>query len=70
MVYCQTTLDNNGITVPAADTSAKIAGTSFSAPMVSGVVSLMLSVAPNLTAAQIRSVLTSTAHAFPAGSTC
>ncbi len=65
-----TVLDNTGITVPSADTSAKVAGTSFSAPMVAGVVSLMLSVAPNLTPAQIRAVLTSTAHAFPPGSTC
>jgi serine protease len=65
-----TVLDNTGLTVPSADTSARIAGTSFSAPMVSGTVSLMLSVAPNLTATQVRSVLTSTAHAFPAGSTC
>ena len=63
-------LGNSGITVPLADNTALHAGTSFSAPIVSGVVSLMLSVAPNLNAAQVRSVLTSTAHAFPAGSTC
>ena len=63
-------LDNTGLTVPLADSSAQIAGTSFSAPMVAGVVSLMLAVAPNLSAAQIRAVLTSTAHAFPAGSSC
>ena len=65
-----TVLDNTGTMGPALDTSARIAGTSFSAPMVAGTISLMLSVAPNLTAAQVRSVLTSTAHAFPAGSTC
>ena len=40
------------------------------APIVSGVVSLMLSVAPNLTAAQVRALLRSSAKPFPAGSTC
>ncbi|MEO8741360.1 MAG: S8 family peptidase [Casimicrobiaceae bacterium] len=63
-------LDNSGTTVPVADSTAQIAGTSAATPVVSGVISLMLAVAPNLTAAQVRSVLTSSAHAFPMGSTC
>jgi len=63
-------LGNSGTTMPANDNTEWVQGTSFSAPMVSGVVSLMLSVAPNLTSAQVRSILTSTAKAFPAGSTC
>ena len=45
-------------------------GTSFSAPMVSGTVALMLAVAPNLSATRFVRVLTSSAKPFPAGSTC
>jgi len=40
-------------------------GTSFSSPMVAGVVGLMYSLQPNLTPAQVRSKLSSTARAFP-----
>ena len=47
-----------------------VTGTSFSAPQVAGAVSLMLSVNPTLNSTQIRSVLTSTARAFPFGSNC
>jgi serine protease len=43
-------------------------GTSFSAPLVAGVAALMYSVNPNLTAAQVRSLLRSTARPFPADS--
>ncbi len=64
------TLWNDGQTVQGADTYAYTAGTSFAAPIVSGVVSLMLSVAPNLTAAQVRALLRSSAKPFPAGSSC
>src|SRR6185312_17220634 len=45
-------------------------GTSFSAPMVSAAVSLMLSVAPSLSPDQIVSILQSTAKPFPDGSNC
>jgi hypothetical protein len=38
--------------------------------MVSGVASLMLGAAPNLSAAQLRAMLASTASPFPAGSDC
>ena len=63
-------LVDNGTTTPVGD-SVKISdGTSFSAPIVSGVVSLMLAVAPNLTADQVRSMLVSSAKPFPLLSTC
>ncbi len=45
-------------------------GTSMAAPHVTGVVSLMYSVNPSLTSAQVLSALQSTVTAFPAGSTC
>jgi serine protease len=64
------TLWNDGTTVPSTDSYAYTVGTSMSAPIVSGAVSLMLSVAPNLTAAQVRSILRASAKPFPAGSTC
>ncbi len=63
-------LVDSGSTVPVSDTVAVYAGTSFAVPIVSGVISLMLAVAPNLTPAQIRSILTSSAKPFPVGSTC
>jgi serine protease len=43
-------------------------GTSFSTPMVSGTVALMLSAAPQLTNAQIVQILKSTANPFPTAS--
>jgi len=61
---------NEGATVPTFDYFVPGQGTSFSAPMVTGVASLMLGLAPNLTSAQIRSILTSTAKPFPGGSDC
>ncbi len=64
-------LINGGTTVPNdAYGVAALAGTSFSTPIVAGVVSLMLSVAPNLTPTQVRSILASTAKPFPDGSDC
>ena len=63
-------LYNHGKTVPDVDAWAIGAGTSFSAPIVSAVVSLVLGLAPNLTAAQLRALLTATASPFPAGSDC
>ena len=60
--------NNAGRTTPVAYTSSGYyvaeAGTSFSTPIVSGVVSLMLSANPNLTATQVIDVLRSTARAF------
>jgi serine protease len=63
-------LSNSGTTTPQADSFALEGGTSFSAPMVSATISLMLSVAPALTPDQVVSILTSTAKPFPAGSDC
>jgi serine protease len=64
------TLSNNGLTVPTTDSFTYRGGTSLAAPMVSGTVSLMLAVAPNLTFDQVHDILVSTAKPFPGGSTC
>lgn len=59
---------NSGRTTPVAYSSAgvydSLAGTSFSTPVVTGVVSLMLSINPNLTTAQVTDALRSTARPF------
>lgn len=61
---------NAGLTSPGTHTYEFYNGTSMAAPHVAGVVSLMLSVNPNLTPAQVLSLLQSTATAFPSGSNC
>ena len=61
---------NAGTTTPGADAYANYQGTSMATPHVVGVVSLMLSVNPSLTPAQVTSMLQATATPFPAGSTC
>jgi serine protease len=58
---------NAGSTVPAADSYAYYAGTSMATPHVAGVASLMLSLNPALTPAQVKAALASSARAFPAG---
>ena len=63
-------LSNSGRTTPEQDAITHTGGTSFAAPMVSGTISLMLSVAPALTSGQVMSILRSTAKPFPAGSDC
>ena len=63
-------LSNQGATVPGADGFRVGGGTSFAAPMVTGTVALMLSVAPGLTKDQVRQILVTTTKPFPAGSTC
>jgi hypothetical protein len=45
-------------------------GTSQAAPHAAGVAALMLSVAPNLTLAQIRDTISNTSRAYPAGTRC
>ena len=61
-------LGDGGTTRPINDNSTLIEqGTSMAAPHVAGVVSLMLSVNPNLTPAQVKSLLQSTARRFPTG---
>ena len=63
-------LSNFGTTVPEAYAIAAGGGTSYATPMVAGVASLALSVAPNLTPAQLRSILLTKYKPFPATSRC
>jgi serine protease len=63
-------ISNSGATTPQADTTSSRSGTSFAAPLVSGVASLALSIAPGLSAGTLRDLLKATAKPFPAGSDC
>lgn len=56
------TLLNTGTTAPGSDTYGNVFGTSFATPVVSGVVSLMLSANPSLSRQQIINGLKSTAR--------
>ena len=62
--------NNAGLTTPQPYSSSgfydELAGTSFSAPVVTGIVSLMLSVNPNLSRQQVFDVLRQTARPFVA----
>jgi uncharacterized repeat protein (TIGR01451 family) len=62
-------LSNSGATIPSSGVYdyAYWAGTSFAAPHVSGILSLMLSVNPKLTPAQMKTILTKSARPFPTG---
>jgi serine protease len=70
-LYPILTTTNAGTTTPVTASSTYTdsynasLGTSFSAPLVSGTVALMLSVQPNLTPSQVLSILTGSARAFP-----
>ncbi len=70
-LYPIMTLANAGTTSALAggdvytDSFIPSLGTSFSTPLVSGTIALMLSVQPSLTTAEIRSKLQSTARPFP-----
>jgi serine protease len=68
-LYPILTTSNAGATTPAdsiyTDSFKTSLGTSFSAPLVSGVVGLMLSVRPSLTPQLVRQVLQATSRAFP-----
>ncbi|MCX7671772.1 MAG: S8 family serine peptidase, partial [Anaerolineae bacterium] len=61
---------NTGTQGPVAATYAYYQGTSMAAPHVAGVASLLYSLNPGLTPAQILAILQSTVTHFPAGSTC
>ena len=63
-------ISNSGATTPGADTTSSRAGTSFSAPLVSGVASLALAVAPGLSAFTLRGILKASTKPFPAASDC
>jgi serine protease len=63
---------NSGTTTPVANSNAfnySGTGTSFSTPLVSGTIALMLAVNPNLTPTQVKAALQSSARAFPAQAT-
>jgi serine protease len=68
-LYAILTTTNKGATTPStsgySDSFNYSVGTSFSTPMVAGVVGLMLSANPKLTPTQVRSALQSSARAFP-----
>jgi serine protease len=70
-LYPIQTAGNSGSRGPEAggsrysDSYAYSVGTSFAAPIVSGVAALMLSVRPQMTPAQVKALLQSTARPFP-----
>ena len=72
-LYPILTTANAGLQAPVAGTAGAVytdsfyatIGTSFSAPLVAGTAALMLSVNPNLSPAQVRQLLMSTARTFP-----
>jgi serine protease len=72
-LYPIMTTTNTGVTTPVpgpggaayTDSFNSSLGTSFSAPLVSGTVALMLSVQPSLTPAQVKAKLQSSARPFP-----
>jgi serine protease len=61
---------NTGTQGPAGDTYTFYQGTSMAAPHVAGVASLLYSLNPAITPAQVLTTLQSTVTAFPGGSTC
>ncbi len=58
---------NTGTTTASTYSYQYYQGTSMATPHVSGIVSLMLSLNPNLTPSQVLSILQSTARSFPTG---
>jgi serine protease len=58
---------NTGAFGPESDTYLTYSGTSMATPHVTGIVSLMLSVNPSLTPAEIRTKLLASARPFPIG---
>lgn len=61
---------NSGLTGPSTQNYVYYQGTSMAAPHVSGVVSLMRAINPNLTPAQILQALQTSAKTFPGGGNC
>ncbi len=58
------------LTTTVSDAHTSVTGTSYAAPQASGVAALMLSVNPNLTPDEIRTILRKTAYKIPAYSSC
>lgn len=56
---------NTGLTTPGSDSYGILMGTSMAAPVVSGVVALMLQARPSMTPDQIITLLRSSARPFP-----
>ncbi len=63
-------LGNDGKTVPADPSYISAAGTSFSAPLVSGTAALMLGRDPLLTGGRVLDTITGSTRLFPSGSHC
>jgi serine protease len=61
---------NDGTTGPGNDNYVYYQGTSMAAPHVAGVASLMYSLNPSLSPAQVSSILQNNVTSFPGGSTC
>jgi len=64
------TLSNSGQASPGAFTVTSSAGTSFAAPMVSGVIGLMLALQPSMAPADIINALKASARPHPPGTYC
>lgn len=63
-------LGNNGTTFATTENIEDVSGTSFSAPYVSGVASLMYAVRPDIAPARLENILRLTSRAFPVSSSC
>jgi serine protease len=61
---------NTGTTIPVADNYATGNGTSFAAPMVSGVAALLLQIKPGMGIDELTSRLVDSVRAFPTGTYC
>ena len=61
---------NAGTTSPGADSYEYYQGTSMASPHVAGIASLVMSLIPTATPAQVSQIMRATVKAFPSGSTC
>lgn len=61
---------NAGATSPGADNYIYYHGTSMAAPHVAGIASLVMSLIPSATPAQVSQIMRNTVKAFPGGSSC
>ncbi len=63
-------LTNDGVTVPTEPSYGYAAGTSFAAPLVSGVAAMLIARDGLVTGGRVLDILTGTARNWPAGSPC
>lgn len=61
---------NDGKTSPTTDSYIGMQGTSMATPHISGLISLMFSIKPNLTPEEVLYNLTKSTRSFPSGSSC